>query len=45
MNPSIFNFNNHGVRVALDANGQPLFCLPDVGQALDIKTRQQAVLS
>lgn len=37
MNPSIFNFNNHGVRVALDANGQPLFCLPDVGQALDIK--------
>jgi len=21
MNPSIFNFNEHGVRVALDANG------------------------
>ena len=37
MNPSIFNFNEHGVRIALDANGQPLFCLPDVGQALEIK--------
>jgi len=30
MNPSIFNFNEHGVRVALDANGEPLFCFPDV---------------
>ena len=37
MNPSIFNFNQHGVRIAFDVNGQPLFCLPDVGQALDIK--------
>ena len=37
MSPSIFNFNQHGVRVAFDVNGQPLFCLPDVGQALDIK--------
>ena len=37
MKPSIFNFNDHGVRIALDANGQPLFCLPDVGQALEIK--------
>ena len=37
MNPSIFNFNEHGVRIAFDVNGQPLFCLPDVGQALDIK--------
>ena len=37
MNPSIFNFNEHGVRIAFDVNGQPLFCLSDVGQALDIK--------
>ncbi|MDQ9010074.1 BRO family protein [Acinetobacter gerneri] len=37
MNPSIFNFNNHGVRVALDTDNEPLFCLADVGQALDIK--------
>jgi len=34
MNPSIFNFNEHGVRIAFDASGLPLFCLPDVGQAL-----------
>ena len=39
MNPSIFNFNGHGVRVAIDANGLPLFCLPDVGQALEIKNK------
>ena len=37
MNPSIFNFNEYGVRVAFDENGQPLFCLPDVAQALEIK--------
>lgn len=37
MNPSIFNFNNHGVRVALDANNEPLFCFTDVCTALDIK--------
>ena len=37
MKPSIFNFNERGVRIALDANGQPLFCLPEVGQALEIK--------
>ena len=37
MKPSIFNFNEHGVRIAFDVNGQPLFCLPDVCQALDIK--------
>lgn len=36
MNPSIFNFNNHGVRVALDANGQPLFCLTDVCSVLSV---------
>ncbi|NKG39217.1 BRO family protein [Acinetobacter johnsonii] len=37
MNPSIFNFNEHGVRVALDASGEPLFCFPDVCKVLDIK--------
>lgn len=37
MNPSIFNFNEHGVRVTLDAKGEPLFCFPDVCKALDIK--------
>ncbi|WP_180042456.1 BRO family protein [Acinetobacter sp. YH16039] len=37
MNPSIFNFNEHGVRVALDANGQPLFCLADVCNALGMQ--------
>ena len=39
MNPSIFNFNEHGVRVALDANGLPLFCLADVCGVLDIKNQ------
>ncbi|MFX7253223.1 BRO family protein [Acinetobacter baumannii] len=37
MNPSIFNFNNHGVRVALDVNGQPLFCLADVCNAMGMQ--------
>ncbi|QOW46562.1 MULTISPECIES: BRO family protein [Acinetobacter] len=37
MNPSIFNFNEHGVRVAFDENGQPLFCLADVCKALDMQ--------
>ena len=37
MNLAIFNFNKHGVRVAMDANGEPLFCFPDVCKALDIK--------
>lgn len=37
MNPAIFNFNEHGVRIAFDANGEPLFCLADVSKALDIK--------
>ena len=37
MKPAVFNFNEYGVRIAFDVNGQPLFCLPDVGQALDIK--------
>lgn len=39
MNPSIFNFNEHGVRVALDTNNEPLFCLADVCKALDIKNQ------
>lgn len=37
MNPSIFNFNEHGVRVAFDANGQPLFCLADTCNALGMQ--------
>ena len=37
MNPSIFNFNEHGVRVALDVNGQPLFCLADVCNAMGMQ--------
>ena len=37
MKPAIFNFNEHGVRVALDANGQPLFCLADVCNALGMQ--------
>ncbi|WP_166170169.1 BRO family protein [Acinetobacter sp. SA01] len=37
MKPAIFNFNEHGVRVALDTSGEPLFCFPDVCKALDIK--------
>ncbi|WP_180176643.1 MULTISPECIES: BRO family protein [unclassified Acinetobacter] len=37
MKPSIFNFNEHGVRVALDASGQPLFCLADVCNAMGMQ--------
>ena len=37
MNPAIFNFNEHGVRIVLDANGQPLFCLADVCNALGMQ--------
>ena len=37
MNPAIFNFNEHGVRIALDANGLPLFCLADVCNALGMQ--------
>lgn len=39
MNPSIFNFNEHGVRVTLDSNNEPLFCLADICKALDIKNQ------
>ena len=36
MNPSIFNFNGHGVRVVLDGNNEPLFCLTDVCSVLSV---------
>ncbi|MDV2438015.1 BRO family protein [Acinetobacter gerneri] len=36
MSPSIFNFNNHGVRVVLDDNKEPWFCLSDICRVLDI---------
>lgn len=36
MNPSIFNFNEHGVRVVYGANGEPLFCLTDICKVLGI---------
>ncbi|MFV5513784.1 Bro-N domain-containing protein [Acinetobacter gerneri] len=36
MNPSIFNFNNHSVRVVLDENKEAWFCLADVYKSLDI---------
>lgn len=36
MNPAIFNFNNHGVRIVLDENKDPWFCLTDVYKSLDI---------
>ena len=36
MIPSIFNFNGHGVRVVLDDNKEPWFCLADVYKPLDI---------
>ena len=35
MNPSIFNFNEHGVRVVLDDNQEPWFCLTDVCKVLN----------
>ena len=36
MNPSIFNFNQHGVRIVLDDGKEPWFCLTDVYKSLDI---------
>ena len=36
MNPSIFNFNEHGVRIVLDDCKEPWFCLTDVYKSLDI---------
>ena len=39
MNPAIFNFNEHGVRIAFDANNEPLFCIADVCGVLGIKNQ------
>jgi prophage antirepressor-like protein len=36
MNPSIFNFKEHSVRVVFGANNEPWFCLTDVYKSLDI---------
>ena len=36
MKPSIFNFNEHGVRIVLDRNNEPLFCLTDVCSVLSV---------
>lgn len=36
MNPSIFNFNEHGVRVVYGVDGEPLFCLTDVCRVLSV---------
>jgi prophage antirepressor-like protein len=36
MNPSIFNFNEHGVRVVHGADGEPLFCLADLCRVLSV---------
>lgn len=36
MKPSIFNFNEHGVRIVLDDSKEPWFCLADVYKSLDI---------
>lgn len=36
MQPSTFNFNHHGVRVAFDSNNEPLFCLTDICSVLNI---------
>ena len=36
MNPSIFNFNEHGVRIVLDDSKEPWLCLTDVYKSLDI---------
>lgn len=37
MQPSTFNFNHQGVRVAFDSNNEPLFCLTDVCKALGMQ--------
>lgn len=43
MNPSIFNFNDHGVRVVYGVNGEPLFCLPDVCKVMHISRSSDLV--
>ena len=42
MNPSIFNFNEHGVRIVYGANGEPLFCLTDVCKVLNISRSSES---
>lgn len=36
MKPSTFNFHNHSVRIAYDANKEPLFCLTDICGVLSV---------
>jgi len=36
MKPAIFNFNEHGVRIVLNENNEPLFCLTDVCRILAV---------
>ncbi|MHA3079319.1 BRO-N domain-containing protein [Acinetobacter sp. ANC 5502] len=36
MKPSIFNFNEHGVRIIMDENKEPWFCLTDVCNVLSV---------
>ena len=43
MKPSIFNFNDHGVRVVLDGNKEPWFCLTDVCKVLNISRTSDLV--
>ena len=43
MKPLIFNSNKHGVRIVLDAHGQPLFCLPDICKDLGISRSSDLV--
>lgn len=41
-NPSIFNFqSNHTVRIVLNEQGEPLFCLSDVAKVLNIQNPRQ----
>ncbi|MEB3766374.1 Bro-N domain-containing protein [Acinetobacter sp. MD2] len=37
MNPSIFNFNQNAIRTAVNADNEPVICLPDVCKAMGFK--------
>lgn len=37
MKTSVFNFNEHGIRIAFYEKNEPLFCLADVSKALEIQ--------
>ncbi|MEF9993659.1 MAG: BRO family protein [Acinetobacter sp.] len=37
MKPTILDFKGHSVRIALDQNNEPLFCLADVCKSLDMQ--------